>query len=77
MNVLICILHYPLYLKTKKMKMKKDPSEITHSNFSENPSKNVFQRIQAGVQRMNKGKAKGLFRRKNDQGDKKKPGRRV
>jgi hypothetical protein len=34
---------------------------------TENPKKNVFQRIQSGIQKMNRGKAKGFFRRNDKQ----------
>jgi hypothetical protein len=42
------------------MKLK---SESQDSFVSQNPKKNVFQRIQSGIQKMNRGKAKGFFRR--------------
>ena len=60
--------------RTKKVKKNADNASTFNS---ENPKKNAFQRIQAGIQQMNKGKAKGLFRRKpNDgTGQKKKNGR--
>jgi hypothetical protein len=60
--------------RTKKMKKNADNSSAM---TSENPRKNAFQRIQAGLQRMNKGKAKGLFRRKanDERGPKRKNGR--
>jgi hypothetical protein len=45
-------------------------SEINDASFgSQNPKKNVFQRIQSGIQNMNNGKAKGLFRTKTDKGN--------
>lgn len=54
----------------------KTKSESTNPTFSDKPNKNVFQRIQSSLQSMNKGKAKGLFRRKDASGDKRKAGRR-
>jgi len=47
--------------KTKKVKR---DQETKYSFGNQNPKKNVFQRIQSGIQSMNRGKAKGLFRRK-------------
>jgi hypothetical protein len=44
------------------------------------PKKNAFQRIQAGVQRMNRGKAKGFLRNQKEEKQKeqkrKSPGKR-
>ena len=49
-------------LKKVKTASKDAPYQIT----STAPKKNMFQRIQSGVQKMNRGKPKGLFRRKKD-----------
>ena len=49
-------------LKKVKTALKDAPYQIT----STAPKKNMFQKIQSGVQKMNRGKPKGLFRRKKD-----------
>jgi ubiquitin carboxyl-terminal hydrolase 36/42 len=53
--------------QTKKMKQNSESND--DSFVSQVPKKNVFQRIQSGIQSMNRGKAKGLFRQK-DKGSK-------
>ena len=49
--------------RLKKVKSKSDAAP--HETSSRAPKKNVFQRIQSGVQKMNRGKPKGGFRRFN------------
>jgi ubiquitin carboxyl-terminal hydrolase 36/42 len=45
--------------KNKKVKIK---STAENHTMSSDPAKNIFQRIQSGVQRLGRGKAKGMFR---------------
>lgn len=56
--------------RTKKVKKALEPSAVHSFN---NPKKNAFQKISAGIQSMNKGRAKGFFRTKgkNSQGSRK------
>jgi hypothetical protein len=54
--------------QTKKMKSKNNEEDEWIGN-SKDPKKNVFQRIQTGIQRMNRGKAKGFFRQGGSKGD--------
>eukprot|EP00934_Nitzschia_sp_Nitz4_P004101 Nitzschia sp. Nitz4//scaffold33_size148984//111651//114677//NITZ4_002942-RA/size148984-processed-gene-0.177-mRNA-1//-1//CDS//3329548469//4091//frame0 len=49
--------------KTKKVKKEQSP---VASTGSQEPKKNMFQRLQSGIQKMNRGKAKGMFRRDKD-----------
>ena len=51
---------FPTLPQAKKMKTNKLENQDMYQNH--NPKQNVFQRIQLGMQRMNKGKAKGFNR---------------
>jgi hypothetical protein len=51
------------------MKSKNNEADEWIGNSSKDPKKNVFQRIQTGIQRMNRGKAKGFFRQGGNKGD--------
>lgn len=53
------------YLDQGKLKKVKSASNATsHETTSKSTKRNVFQRIQSGVQRMSRGKPKGFIRRK-------------
>jgi hypothetical protein len=53
------------HLDQGKLKKVKTTSNVSaHQTSSTAPKKNIFQRIQSGVQRMSRGKPKGLMRRK-------------
>ena len=53
----------------RQKKVKSKSNENPHETSSKAPKKNIFQRIQSGVQKMNRGKPKGTFRRfKNRKG---------
>jgi hypothetical protein len=66
-SLLNMIINYPL-TQTKKMKSKNN-EEDEWIGSSKDPKKNVFQRIQTGIQSMNRGKAKGFFRQGGSKGD--------
>jgi hypothetical protein len=55
--------------QTKKTKSKNNEEDEWIGNSSKDPKKNVFQRIQTGIQKMNRGKAKGFFRQGDNTGD--------
>jgi ubiquitin C-terminal hydrolase len=50
----------------KLKKVKSASNDTPYQITSTEPKKNIFQKIQSGVQKMNRGKPKGLFRRKKD-----------
>jgi hypothetical protein len=56
--------------KMKKVKEARDP-QIYFPTTSTEPKKNIFQRIQTGVQKMSRGKPKGQFRPKANTTNKK------
>mmetsp|Transcript_4357 Transcript_4357/g.4940 ORF Transcript_4357/g.4940 Transcript_4357/m.4940 type:complete len:1146 (+) Transcript_4357:22-3459(+) len=49
----------------KMKKVKEVPKTPTYPSTSRGPKDNIFQMIQSGVQKMNRGKPKGQFRRKS------------
>jgi hypothetical protein len=57
--------HMRCNTQTKKTKLSSESKDLYQN---QTPKQNVFQRIQTGVQKMNKGKAKGLFRSKGKGG---------
>jgi hypothetical protein len=54
----VAFAHILVFLQTKKVKV---GAEAPVMNSSAEPKKNIFQRIQSGVQRLNRGKPKGQF----------------
>ena len=52
------------HLDQGRQKKVKSASKTPERPTNTEPKQNVFQKIQAGVQRLSRGKPKGLFRRK-------------